>query len=209
MTTFDLFTIGHSNIPAERFITMQRAAGVSAVVDVRSTPFSRFCPWFSAKNLASLLADAGIGHLSYGEVLGGRPRDPSLYRDGVIDYEAVARQREFLTALDRLIDEAARRLVCIMCSEREPLDCHRCLLVARALAARGLRIGHILCDGTIEPHGATEQRLLALEVGSDDLFATGQQERLAAAYFRRARAAGYRAKPIAAGTRKKVAIKKR
>src|SRR5579885_1801605 len=207
MAAFDLFTIGHSNISATRFIAMQRAAGVSAVGDVRSTRFSRFCPWFSAKNLAPLLADAGIGYLSYGETLGGRPRDPSLYRDGVIDYQAVARQREFLTALDRLTDAAARRPVCIMCSEREPLDCHRCLLVARALAARGLAIGHSLYDGTIEPHRVTEQRLLALEGG--DLFATGQAERLAAAYFRRARAVGYRPKPAAKAARQKVATEKR
>ena len=80
-----------------------------------------------------------------------------------------------------------------MCAEREPLDCHRCLLVARALAERGLTIGHILHDGTVEPHAATEQRLLALTGASDDLFVTGQDERLAAAYRRRARAVAYRA----------------
>jgi uncharacterized protein (DUF488 family) len=81
-----------------------------------------------------------------------------------------------------------------MCSEREPLECHRCLLVTRALAARGLNVGHILHDGTIEPHAATEQRLLALERADEDLFVTGQNERLAAAYFRRGRAVAYRNK---------------
>jgi uncharacterized protein (DUF488 family) len=53
MTTFDFFTIGHSNIPAERFIALLRGAGVDAVADVRSIPASRFCPWFSAKNRAA------------------------------------------------------------------------------------------------------------------------------------------------------------
>jgi hypothetical protein len=83
-----------------------------------------------------------------------------------------------------------------MCAEREPLDCHRCLLVARALAGRGAAIGHILHDGTIEPHRATEERLLALdgEGGDGDLFVTGQTERLAAAYRRRARTVAYRVK---------------
>ena len=80
-----------------------------------------------------------------------------------------------------------------MCAEREPLDCHRCLLVARSLAERGLTIGHILHDGTVEPHAVTEERLLALTGASDDLFVTGQDERLAAAYRRRARAVAYRA----------------
>ena len=67
----------------------------------------------------------------------------------------------------------AKGRICLMCAEREPLDCHRCLLVARALAARGLAIGHILHDGTIEPHAATERRLLELDGEDRDLFATG------------------------------------
>jgi uncharacterized protein (DUF488 family) len=192
MSAFDLFSIGHSNIAAERFIALLREA--DAIADVRSTPFSRRFPWFSGKSLAATLAHHGITYLAYGDALGGRPRDAALYRDGVADYEAMARRPEFQMGLDRLLADAARARVCLMCAEREPLDCHRCLLVARALAARGLAIGHILHDGTIEPHLATEQRLLALTGEGHDLFVTGQDERLAAAYRRRARAVGYRAK---------------
>lgn len=207
MTAFDLYSIGHSNIAAERFVAMLRDAGVNAVADVRSTPFSRRFPWFSGKNLAAMLAQQGIEYLSYGETLGGRPRDAALYRDGIADYEAMAQRPEFQGGLDRLCADAARLRVCLMCAEREPLDCHRCLLVARSLAARGLAIGHILGhilghirhDGTIESHRATEQRLLALAGAGDDLFATGQDERLAAAYRRRARAIAYRAKPGSMG----------
>jgi hypothetical protein len=88
-----------------------------------------------------------------------------------------------------------------MCAEREPLDCHRCLLVARQLAARGLGVGHILHDGTIEPHGETERRLLALADAPGDVFATGQSERLAAAYRRRARGVAYRVKGWRSGAR--------
>ena len=212
MTAFDLFSIGHSNIPAERFIAMQRTAGVTAIADVRSTPFSRFCPWFSAKNLAPLLADAGIGYAAYGVELGGRPRDPALYRDGIADFEAMARQADFQAGLDRLVAAAAQGRVCVMCSEREPLECHRCLLVTRALAARGLNVGHILYDGTTEPHAATEQRLLALEGEGQDLFVTGQNERLAAAYSRRARAVAYRSQAGKAnlpGAKKKAAARKK
>jgi uncharacterized protein (DUF488 family) len=199
MTAFDLYSIGHSNIAAERFVAMLRDAGVNAIADVRSTPFSRRFPWFSGKNLAAMLARQGISYLAYGETLGGRPRDAALYRDGIADYEAMARRPEFQGGLDRLCADAARLRVCLMCAEREPLDCHRCLLVARSLAARGLAIGHIRHDGTIEPHRATEQRLLALTGAGDDLFAPGQNERLAAAYRRRAQAIAYRAKPGSIG----------
>jgi uncharacterized protein (DUF488 family) len=191
--SFDLFSIGHSNIPAERFMELLRHAGVNAIVDVRSMPFSRRFPWFSGKSLAATLAQHGMTYLAYGDALGGRPRDAALYCDGVADYEAMARSPEFQMGLDRLLADAARSHVCLMCAEREPLDCHRCLLVARALAERGLAIGHILHDGTVELHAETELRLLALTGASDDLFVTGQDERLAAAYRRRAHAVAYRA----------------
>ncbi len=194
MAEFDLFSIGHSNIPAERFVAMLRGAGVNAVADVRSTPFSRFFPWFSGKKLAGLLGREGMAYLPYGDALGGRPRDPALYCDGIADYEAMARQPEFQAALERLRADASQCRVCLLCAEREPLDCHRCLLVGRALAARGLAIGHILHDGAIEPHGATEQRLLQRDGQPADLFVTGHDERLAAAYHRRARAVAYRVK---------------
>jgi uncharacterized protein (DUF488 family) len=195
MPGYDLMTIGHSNVPEQRFVAMLQAAAVQTVADVRSVPASRYCPWFSKKNLAAALSRAGIAYMTLGDILGGRPRDASLYCDGVADYEAMAAQAEFSAGLDKVAALARRGRVCLMCAEREPLDCHRCLLLARALAGRGLTIGHILHDGTIEPHAATEQRLLGLAGASCDLFASGQEERLAAAYRARARAVAFRQKP--------------
>ena len=194
MTAFDLFTIGHSNIPAERFTAMLRGADVAAIADVRSVPASRFYPWYSAKNLAPLLAAANIAYLFFGNELGGRPRDASRYCDGFADYEAIARRPDFRAALACLLAHAGRERLCLMCSERDPLNCHRCLLVGRALAMGGVRIGHILYDGTVEAHTSTERRLHDGPGAERDLYATGQDERLAAAYRRRARAVAYRLK---------------
>jgi uncharacterized protein (DUF488 family) len=192
MQSFDLFSIGHSNIPIERFVGMLQAVAVNMIADVRSTPASRRFPWFNGKALASHLGGAGMSYLPCGDTLGGRPRDASLYADGVADYEAMAMQRDYQAGLDRLLAAASRHRVCIMCAERDPLDCHRCLLVARSLAGRGVAIGHILHTGTIEAHRAIEDRLLEWSGTTDDLFATGQNERLAAAYRSRARAVAYR-----------------
>ena len=161
--TCDLLTIGHSNLPAERFLTLLRDAGVTAVADVRSVPFSRWCPWFSAKALAERLAKENMSYLAFGNSLGGRPHDPGLYREGSVDYEALAATPEFRAGLERVIDATTADRVCLLCAERDPLDCHRCLLVGRALADRGLRPGHILFDGTIEPHAATENSAAAAD----------------------------------------------
>jgi hypothetical protein len=194
MRAFDLFTIGHSNVAAERFVALLRDAAVEAVADLRSIPASRFCPWFSAKNLAPLLAGENMDYSFFGDELGGRPRDPSLYCDGIADYEAMARQPSFRAGLDRVLEKAGQQRLCLMCSERDPLDCHRCLLVARALAARDVMVGHILHDGVIQAHAAVERRLIELADEGGDLFATGLNERLAAAYSRRARAVAFRRK---------------
>jgi uncharacterized protein (DUF488 family) len=189
---FDLFTIGHSNHSIERFLELARGAGITAIADVRSTPASRRYPWFNQARLAPRLAHEGLAYVPLGDALGGRPRDPRLYRDdGFADYDAMARTDEFRAGLDRVADGARRFRVCLMCAEREPLDCHRCLLVTRALAKRGFAVGHVLADGTIEPHGQTEERLIALARAPADLFADRNQ-RLAAAYARRAGTAAYR-----------------
>jgi uncharacterized protein (DUF488 family) len=188
---YDLLTIGHSNLAPERFMALLTSAGVTAVADVRSVPFSRWCPWFSGKPLAERLARERIAYVALGDALGGRPSDPKLYRDGVADYEAMAARPEFAAGLARVMDASARQRVCLLCAEREPLDCHRCLLVGRALCERGLTLGHIRPDGAIEPHAAAEERLLALAGGEVDLF-RDRAERLAGAYRRRAQAVAAR-----------------
>lgn len=195
MSAFDLFSVGHSNIAADRFIAMLRDAGVDAVADVRSTPFSRFCPWFSRKPLEARLGREGMAYQWHGDALGGRPHDSALYCDGAADYEAMAAQPAYRQGLEGLIGAASRRRICLVCAEREPLDCHRCLLVTRSLAERGLAVGHILHNGTIEPHDTTERRLLDWDAGQRDLLESGQPSRLGAAYRRRAGAVAYRAKP--------------
>ena len=188
---FDLLTIGHSNQPIDRFLALLRDAGVTALADVRSTPASRRFPWFSARPLRSRLEAEGVAYLAMGDVLGGRPRDPSLFRDGVADYEAMAATPEFRAGIDRMVVTMRQHRVCLMCAERDPLDCHRCLLVAPALAAGGLAVGHVLGDGSMISHRTIEDGLLSGEA-SDDLFAGDRTARLAHAYRRRAYKVAFR-----------------
>jgi uncharacterized protein (DUF488 family) len=114
-------TIGHSNLPLERFAARLRGAGADAVADVRSRPQSRWCPWFSARPLAASLEREGGPYVWLGAQLGGRPSEPHLYRDGVVDYEAVAATASFRSGLDALIEAGARHgRICLMCTERAP-----------------------------------------------------------------------------------------
>jgi len=177
-------TIGHSNHPIERFVSLLKAGAVERLVDVRSMPWSRRFPQFGRERLAKSLAEAGIDYVWEGEALGGKPKDGG-------GYDALAARPDFKDAVGRLIDESDGRSVCLMCAEKEPLDCHRTVLVSRRLAERGAEIEHLLADGKRKPHAVLEEELLAAgDDGAPDLFTTAEDrsQRLARAYQKRERA---------------------
>src|SRR5262245_46119637 len=118
--TCDLLTVGHSSLPADRFVDLLKAGDVTAIADVRSVPLSRWCPWFSRKPLAERRDAEGLAYLWLGDSLGGRPREPQLYRDGVADHEAMAVTPRFRAGLDHLAGEIGRHRLCLLCAEREP-----------------------------------------------------------------------------------------
>jgi uncharacterized protein (DUF488 family) len=182
-----VLTIGHSTLPYERFLELLRRANVTAVADVRTAPYSRQFPQFNREILSNELRGDGIAYVFLGKELGGRPSQRQFYCDGVADYERMSGTTEFGKGLERVLDGAKKYRIALMCSERDPLDCHRCLLVGRALAHRGVRVSHILGDGQVVSHAEIEGKLLELSGRSTgDLFAP-DSERLAAAYRERAR----------------------
>src|SRR4051794_27429839 len=196
MTTaesIDVLTIGHSSHSWEHFVALLRGANVTAVADVCTAPLFRRHPQFNRDTPRDALRRGGISYVFLGQELGGRPAERRFYCDGVADYEGMARETEFHKGLDRVVDGARKYRITLMCSERDPLDCHRCLLVRRALTERGVRVSHILGDRKIVGHTAIEDRLLELAGrNTDDLFAP-RAERLTTAYRERARKVAFAA----------------
>jgi len=171
-------TIGHSNHPIGRFVDLLKSGGVEAVVDVRSTPYSRRFPQFGRERLAQSLSAAGILYRYEGAALGGKPKDGA-------GYDALAGRPDFKDALERLIAGSADTTLCLMCAEKEPLECHRTLLVSRRLAERGAAVEHLLADGAVRPHAEIEEALL--KKAGEDLF-EDRDARLARAYQAREKA---------------------
>jgi uncharacterized protein (DUF488 family) len=197
-----LFSVGHSNHDLPAFLRLLRGAAVTALADVRSSPFSQRYPQFNRPGLERALNGEGIAYAFLGDLLGGRPRPRELYgADGRVDYERVRAAAFFREGLDRLIRSLERFTVAMMCGEQDPLDCHRGLMITPALVERGLAPGHLRRDGSVESTAEMEGRLLA-ETGVgrgllDGLFAAtlGAEERralLAEAYRRMARRKAFR-----------------
>lgn len=171
MSQLGVLTIGHSNQSIERFVALLRQHGVTAVADVRSKPYSRFNPQFSRQALERALRDAGISYVFLGKELGARSEDPACYEGGRVSYDRLSRTDLFREGLDRVKKGAVAHRIALMCAEKEPLECHRTLLVSRALDRDGVLVAHILADGRLESHHDSLIRLLAV-VGlpAEDLF---------------------------------------
>lgn len=171
-----VYTVGHSTHGAEAFLGLLVRHGIGAVADVRSSPFSRFNPQFNRETLGQFLKVNGIRYVFLGKELGARTEDRSCYVDGRVQYDRLARTASFEGGLDRVLRGAALYRVALMCAERDPLECHRTILVAKALAGRGQQVLHIHADGHLETHEAAMERLLDVTgLPRKDLFRTREE----------------------------------
>jgi uncharacterized protein (DUF488 family) len=184
--TKTVYTIGHSNGTAEHLVKMLGQHEITAVADVRSQPYSRFNPQFNREALAVTLKNSGVDYVFLGQELGARSEDPACYRDGRAQYALIAQTPQFERGIERLMAGAEKFRVAILCAEKEPLGCHRTILIARSLHERGIRVHHVLEDGSLEDHDALLLRLLALHgMQENNLFHT-KDELVAQAYEKQA-----------------------
>jgi len=167
----ELLTLGHSTHPIERFITLLRDAGATAVADVRSSPYSRYAPQFSKDALRGALYDTAIAYTYLGKEFGARSPDPTCYRNGKVQYPRLAQSSPFAEGVQRVIAGLKRYRIAFICAEKDPIECHRALLVARAFAERGHAVAHIHSDGALEAHADFEARLLRVwKLPEGDMF---------------------------------------
>ncbi|WP_425600844.1 DUF488 family protein [Frateuria edaphi] len=171
-----VYTVGHSNHSLQYFLNLLEGSGVSAIADVRSYPYSRHNPQFNKESLRAALFRNRISYAFLGKELGARSEDPSCYEHGRVQYTRLAGTRLFLSGIERVLSGAAKYRIALMCAEKEPLDCHRTLLVSRALSGRGADVRHILPNGEVETHDETILRMLdVVGLPRVDMFRSAQE----------------------------------
>lgn len=186
-----LYTVGHSVHPTDHFIKILKMNRIDAVADVRSSPYSKFTPQFNREFLKEALMTHGIRYVFLGEELGARRDEPECYERNKVVYSKVANLPSFKTGISRLREGTEKMRVAIMCAEKDPLTCHRSILVAHFARDQFSDTLHILEDGSIESRAEADLRLLTeYKLEKDDLFSP-YEERLALAYSRRAEKIAY------------------
>jgi uncharacterized protein (DUF488 family) len=166
-----LYTVGHSNHPVEKFIELLRVNNITAIGDVRSHPYSRHFPQYSQYALKDFLKQNGIAYTFLGKEFGARSDEPSCYKNGKVQYERLANLPIFAEGVNRVLEGMKRYQIAFMCAEKDPLSCHRALLVGRRFFEQGIPVSHIHADASLEVHRDLESRLLkACKLPEGDLF---------------------------------------
>ncbi len=153
----NIWTIGHSNHPIERFLDLLRGQSIGLLADVRRFPASRAHPHFNGEALAASLAAAGIGYRHFPE-LGGRRRERlpaspnTAWRVEAFNaYADHLQSAEAHVALGELVQLAGETSTAFMCAEALPWQCHR-RVIADALLAAGWTVLDIMPAGKAVPH---------------------------------------------------------
>lgn len=181
-----LFTLGYADLSIDRFLYLLKEHVVDIIADVRSSPFSRLYPEFNHDNLKNVLRSHGIKYVFLGKELGARRTEEDCYINGKVFYDLVYKTEAFQDGIKRLMNGLGKMRVALLCAEKDPLDCHRAILICRHIRNKGVRIEHILNNGKLENHFELEMRLLKLfGLNNMDIF-RNQEDTLEDAYRRQA-----------------------
>lgn len=187
-----LFTIGHSNHEIGTLLGLLEQHSIEAVADVRSNPFSARLAQFNRPLLERALKERSIKYVFLGKELGARRDEQECYVDGQARYDRIEKTAGFAEGLKRIRDGLESYRLALLCAEKDPITCHRTILVCRNLRRADLSIMHILADGSLESHAAAEDRLREqLGLNQPSLFETSAQQ-LEEAYHRQALKIAYR-----------------
>lgn len=156
-----LYSIGHSNQSLEDFLGLLRMYGINCVVDVRSVPASKYSPQFNQENLKWFLKSHGVHYLFFGEEFGARRFDCIDEENGQVDFERAIATPNFKQGVARLTNGLEKGFrIALMCSEADPLECHRFSLVSRYFYDQGLDVQHIMKDGKLASHDILEKEMI-------------------------------------------------
>ena len=157
-----LYTIGHSQHEFGYFSNLLKIYDINYLLDVRSTPYSKYAETYNKELLSSLLSTKGIKYSFMGKFFGARPDNTELYNEeGYLDFEKVSYSDLFIKGIESVNLGLKRgNNIVLMCTEKDPIDCHRAIMVARAFSLRGIDVKHILPNGKYQTQQELDERLL-------------------------------------------------
>lgn len=204
MGGYRLCSIGHSSHSQDEFLALLAMHGINCIVDVRSVPASKYAPQFNQEVLKGFLKSHGVQYLHFGDEFGARRTD-SFDEDGQVNFELAVKTPNFQQGVARLMKGLEKGYqIALMCSEADPLECHRFSMVSRYFHDRGINVKHILKDGSLASHSSLEKEMINQYLHArkyhlpeiDRLFGTyTEEEQRKDAYRMKNKEIGYKLEP--------------
>lgn len=159
---FTVYTVGHSTYSPDLFLNLLQRHDVNCVIDVRSVPYSRYVMQYNRESIQAYLKRNQVLYLYLGKELGARPSDTTLYAaEGYLDFGKASQSGLFQSGIKRVLAGLQKGYrIALMCTEKDPIDCHRAILIGKELQNNSCSVIHIEEDGKTETQAQLEERLL-------------------------------------------------
>lgn len=158
----EIYTIGHSNYSVDKLIDMLKFYDINCVIDIRGTPYSKYNVQFNKETIRKTLTDRGYLYIYMGKEFAVQRMNKSSYtKEGYADFEKAMRDEHFLEGIKRLKNGLNKGYkIALMGAMQDPINCHRAILVGRALREKSFNVKHILHEGTLASQEELEERIL-------------------------------------------------
>ena len=174
MTDNTIYTIGHSTHSQQTFLRLLQQHSIEVVADVRSVPYSEFNPQYNTDTVKKFLQQHAIQYVFLGTEFGARTENSECYVQGRVQYEKIANTQDFKNGVRRIQKGIKCYKIALMCSEKDPIDCHRTILVSRYLIEKlAINAMHILANGDLK---SQQEVLKSLVNPNNDFFHTVEQQ---------------------------------
>jgi len=157
-----LYTIGHSNHQIDFFLYLLKKYNIQYVIDVRTSPFCKYTKQYDRWNIEKTLKENNIIYCFMGEFFGAKRKEKELYTaEGYLDFEKTTESEKFLLGFNNILKGLQDDYnVALMCSEKDPKDCHRSIMISKKFLEAGFEANHILPDGKIKTQKELEKELV-------------------------------------------------
>ena len=202
MCLHNLYTIGYSGFSYNEFIDTLKKYSIGAIIDVRSSPYSSYFEQYNMSNLKYDLNRHSIHYLFFGDELGAKPKDVTLYSNNVVDFAKMAKSDAFISGYKKIRDELNKFPICLMCAEKDPINCHRAIFITHSLRNiySKINILHIISLQEIKPEQQNEldERVMSMKnLKHPNLWGMSYEDRLNEAYSLRQKEIAYVTKEMA------------
>lgn len=158
-----IYTIGYTVFSIDDFIDVIKYYGISCVIDVRSSPFSKHYPDYNKDVLEQRLKQHGILYRNYAKEFGARQTNPIYYSGDIVDFDKFIQSAQFLEGVSRVTKGIEKGYkFALMCAEKDPINCHRSIMLGKGFSKNGYEVNHIISKTNIETQNELEERLLEI-----------------------------------------------